>query len=78
MPFGQSHRYETRWVEKAGTKWYTKHNEIEYAPGEFINKESLQRELPSIVRRLEELHMNFLFEQPTQCNLYLIREFYAN
>lgn len=31
-----------------------------------------------MVWRLEQMHMNFLFEQPTECNLHLIKEFYAN
>lgn len=31
-----------------------------------------------MVRRIEELHMNFLFEKPTEYNVHLIKEFYAN
>lgn len=31
-----------------------------------------------MVWRLEELYMNFIFEQTTECNLHLIKEFYAN
>lgn len=36
------------------------------------------KEFPSMVRRIEALHMHFLFEHPTECNLSLVCEFYAN
>ncbi|KAM3265826.1 hypothetical protein P3L10_002820 [Capsicum annuum] len=58
VPRGQTRRYGSRWVEEAGKKWYSKHTESKYAPDKFIDQESFHIELPSIVRRIEELHMN--------------------
>lgn len=75
---GQTRRYGSRWIEKVGKKLYNKHTESKYAPNEIIDRESLHREFPIMVRSIEELHMNFIFEQPTECNTHLIREFYAN
>lgn len=62
IPRGQSWIYGMRWVEKDSKKWYVKHNETKYASDEFINRASLLREYPSIVWRLDHLHMTFLFE----------------
>ena len=49
-----------------------------YIPELFIDRASLLRECPSMVRRIEAINMNFIFHQPTECNLHLVREFYAN
>lgn len=31
-----------------------------------------------MVRHIEDIYINFLFEQPSECNLSLVREFYGN
>lgn len=61
IPRGQIHRYRTSWVGGAQKKWYTKHTECKYAPDEFIVWQSFPRKFSSIVWRLEEIHMNFIF-----------------
>ncbi|XP_016577508.2 uncharacterized protein LOC107875339 isoform X2 [Capsicum annuum] len=78
IPRGQSRRYGTKAVMESGRKWYSQHKESKYSADQFIDRASLMKEYPSMVRRIEALHMNFLFEQPSECNLSLVREFYAN
>jgi len=39
---------------------------------------NLEREFPHIRRRLQELHMGFIFQDPSECNISVVREFYAN
>lgn len=36
------------------------------------------KEFPSMVHRIKELDLQFLFGQPFECNLSLMRDFYAN
>ncbi|KAG5575871.1 hypothetical protein H5410_056005, partial [Solanum commersonii] len=35
-------------------------------------------EFPQILRRIRELHMEFIFAEGRECNLQMVREFYAN
>ncbi|KAG5619740.1 hypothetical protein H5410_004958 [Solanum commersonii] len=37
-----------------------------------------KREFPRIMRLLQELHMGFIFQGPSECNISVVREFYAN
>ncbi|XP_047266679.1 uncharacterized protein LOC124897641 [Capsicum annuum] len=67
-----------RAVFESGRKWYSAHDENKYVGDQHINRENLLKEFPSMVRRLEQLQMQFLFYQPYECNLRLVREFYAN
>uniref|UniRef100_M1DMX9 Uncharacterized protein n=1 Tax=Solanum tuberosum TaxID=4113 RepID=M1DMX9_SOLTU len=39
--------------------------------------DNLAREFPQILRRIRELHMEFIFAEPGECNLHVVREFYA-
>ncbi|KAG5631479.1 hypothetical protein H5410_003196 [Solanum commersonii] len=41
-------------------------------------KDSLAKEFPQIIRCIQELHMELIFDEPTECNLHVVREFYAN
>ncbi|KAH0678643.1 hypothetical protein KY284_019728 [Solanum tuberosum] len=40
--------------------------------------DSLAREFPPILRRIRELGMKFIFADPEECYLHMVREFYAN
>ncbi|KAH0682452.1 hypothetical protein KY290_021018 [Solanum tuberosum] len=40
--------------------------------------DNLAREFPQILRRIRELGMKFVFAEPEEFNLHMIREFYAN
>ncbi|KAG5571568.1 hypothetical protein H5410_061334 [Solanum commersonii] len=41
-------------------------------------RDSLAREFPQILRRTRELGMEFIFAESEECNLHMVREFYAN
>ncbi|PHT66079.1 hypothetical protein T459_30504 [Capsicum annuum] len=74
----QVQKFGFKAIRKDGKQWYTKHTDAKYISEVYINHASLMREYPSMVRRIEALNMNFIFYQPTECNLHLVREFYAN
>uniref|UniRef100_M1DNK7 Putative plant transposon protein domain-containing protein n=1 Tax=Solanum tuberosum TaxID=4113 RepID=M1DNK7_SOLTU len=40
--------------------------------------DSLAREFPRILRRIQELNMEFIFAEPNECNLHMVQEFYSN
>ncbi|KAH0636011.1 hypothetical protein KY285_035712 [Solanum tuberosum] len=40
--------------------------------------DSLAHEFPHILRLIRELGMDFIFAEPKDCNLHMVREFYAN
>lgn len=42
-----------------------------------LEDENLDMEFPHIRRRLLELHMGFIFQEPSECNISVVREFYA-
>uniref|UniRef100_M1D8U0 Uncharacterized protein n=1 Tax=Solanum tuberosum TaxID=4113 RepID=M1D8U0_SOLTU len=41
-------------------------------------KACLAREFPQILRQIRKLEMEFIFAEPEECNLHMVREFYAN
>ncbi|KAG5581284.1 hypothetical protein H5410_051911 [Solanum commersonii] len=43
-----------------------------------LRKHNLARAFPQILRRIRVLGMEFLFVDPAECNLHMVREFYAN
>uniref|UniRef100_M1DJB3 Putative plant transposon protein domain-containing protein n=1 Tax=Solanum tuberosum TaxID=4113 RepID=M1DJB3_SOLTU len=45
---------------------------------EFLNKVRLQSQFPIIYRTVMELGLRFVFENSSDCNLTLVREFYDN
>ncbi|KAG5572506.1 hypothetical protein H5410_062272 [Solanum commersonii] len=45
---------------------------------EFVNEVRLQSQFPDIYRIVNELVLRFIFENSGDCNLTLVREFYAN
>ncbi|KAF3619293.1 hypothetical protein FXO38_20821 [Capsicum annuum] len=75
------HGYVQKFIFKAiknvGKQWYSKYMNVMYIPEVFIDRASLPRECPSMVRWIEQLNMNFIFYQPTECNLHLVHKFYA-
>ncbi|PHT27520.1 hypothetical protein CQW23_32874 [Capsicum baccatum] len=75
---GQVQKFGFKDVQKDGKQWYTKHTNAKYILEAYIDRDSLMRECPSMIWRIEALNMNFIFHQPTECNLHLVREFYAN
>uniref|UniRef100_M1D8X4 Putative plant transposon protein domain-containing protein n=1 Tax=Solanum tuberosum TaxID=4113 RepID=M1D8X4_SOLTU len=67
-----------RAVTSEGKKWYKSHTEAKYFSDVILDDVNLEREFPHIRRRLQELHMGFIFQDPSECNISVVREFYAN
>ncbi|KAH0761031.1 hypothetical protein KY290_017104 [Solanum tuberosum] len=65
-------------VTSEGKKWYKSHTEAKYFSDVILDDVNLEREFPHIRRRLQELHMGFIFQDPSECNISVVREFYAN
>ncbi|MCD7469109.1 hypothetical protein HAX54_007907, partial [Datura stramonium] len=52
--------------------------EAKYAPRNWIDDGRLVLELPTIKEKLHELGVGYIFGEPLECNLTLVREFYVN
>uniref|UniRef100_M1E0V4 Putative plant transposon protein domain-containing protein n=1 Tax=Solanum tuberosum TaxID=4113 RepID=M1E0V4_SOLTU len=78
VPRGQTQRYGAKAVTSKGKKWYKSHTEAKYFSDVILDDVNLERELPPIMHRLQELHMGFIFQDPSECNVSVVREFYAN
>ncbi|KAG5616546.1 hypothetical protein H5410_016370 [Solanum commersonii] len=65
-------------VTKEGKAWYKKHTEATYFSDVCVDEDSLAREFPQIWRQIRELGMEVVFADPDECNLHMVREFYAN
>ncbi|PHT83989.1 hypothetical protein T459_12432 [Capsicum annuum] len=75
---GKVQKFIFKAVRRDNKQWYTMYTNAKYILDIYINWASLLREYPSMVQRIEALNMNLIFHQPTECNLHLVREFYAN
>ncbi|MCD7465720.1 hypothetical protein HAX54_001804, partial [Datura stramonium] len=51
--------------------------EDKYAPKNWIDEGFLTLEFPAIRYKLHELGVGYMFAEPEECNLTLMREFYA-
>ncbi|PHU17445.1 hypothetical protein BC332_13140 [Capsicum chinense] len=74
----QVRKFGFKIVRKDGKQWYFKHTDAKYILEVYIDRAILMRECMSMVQRIEDINMNFIFHQPTECNLHLVREFYSN
>ncbi|KAG5595159.1 hypothetical protein H5410_036391 [Solanum commersonii] len=68
---GQTRRYRVRAVTKDRKAWWKKHIEARYFSDVCIDSDSLVREFPQLLRQTRELHMEFIFVEPGECNLHL-------
>uniref|UniRef100_M1DET2 Putative plant transposon protein domain-containing protein n=1 Tax=Solanum tuberosum TaxID=4113 RepID=M1DET2_SOLTU len=78
VPRGQTQRYGAKTVTSEGKKWYKSHTEVKYFSDVILDDVNLEREFPHIKRCLQELHMGFIFQDPSECNVSVVQEFYAN
>ncbi|MCE3215842.1 hypothetical protein HAX54_003734, partial [Datura stramonium] len=83
---GQSHRppkHPNKEVQSqtrggAWIKWFNAQKEEKYAPKNCIDEGRLALECPTIRDSISELGLGYVFAEPEECNLALVREFYAN
>ncbi|MCE0481704.1 hypothetical protein HAX54_039644 [Datura stramonium] len=67
------------WVMKQeGKKWFKEHKESKYSHEMFIDRETLALKFPRIVDRLYTLGLVFVYNDPGECNLNMLREFLSN
>ncbi|KAH0650056.1 hypothetical protein KY284_029968 [Solanum tuberosum] len=78
VPKGQTKQFGVKVVTKEGKAWWKKYTEASYFSDVCIDRDSLEREFPQILRWIRELHMEFIFVEPEECNLHMVYEFYAN
>ncbi|KAH0709561.1 hypothetical protein KY284_010988 [Solanum tuberosum] len=65
-------------VERYGWTWFDCQREAKYMGDEYVDEVRLQSQFPVIYRIVVELGLRFIFYHPGDCNLSLVREFYAN
>uniref|UniRef100_M1DCD9 Putative plant transposon protein domain-containing protein n=1 Tax=Solanum tuberosum TaxID=4113 RepID=M1DCD9_SOLTU len=65
-------------VERYGWERFEWQREAKYIGYEFVNAVRLQLQFRDIYRIIHELGLRFIFDNPGDCNLTLLREFYAN
>jgi hypothetical protein len=58
--------------------WFESQKEAKYMGDEYVNEGRLQAEFPRIHEMVYNLGLQFIFEDQGECNLTLVREFYAN
>ncbi|KAG5581212.1 hypothetical protein H5410_051839 [Solanum commersonii] len=65
-------------VQRYGWEWFSCQQEAKYMGEEFMNEVRLQSQFPAIYHTVIQLGLRFIFHNPGDCNLTLVREFYAN
>ncbi|MCD7461175.1 hypothetical protein HAX54_045427, partial [Datura stramonium] len=65
-------------MEENGLKWFNDKKEAKYGLENLIDEGHLELEFPAIRNTFRELGMGYVFPKPKECNLTLVREFYAN
>ncbi|MCD9644495.1 hypothetical protein HAX54_032720, partial [Datura stramonium] len=64
-------------VETHGLTWFKTQKEAKYSPKNLIDEGFLTLEFPAIRYKLRELGVGYIFAEPEECNITLVREFYA-
>uniref|UniRef100_M1DYX5 Putative plant transposon protein domain-containing protein n=1 Tax=Solanum tuberosum TaxID=4113 RepID=M1DYX5_SOLTU len=64
--------------QRYGLTWFECQREAKYMGDEYVDSVRLQSQFPDIYRIVVELGLQFVFDHPGDCNLSLVREFYAN
>uniref|UniRef100_M1DNL5 Putative plant transposon protein domain-containing protein n=1 Tax=Solanum tuberosum TaxID=4113 RepID=M1DNL5_SOLTU len=65
-------------VKEYGLMWFDCLREPKYMGDEYVDEVRLQSQFPAIYMTIVELELEFIFAHPGDCNLTLVREFYAN
>ncbi|MCE3216084.1 hypothetical protein HAX54_004766 [Datura stramonium] len=61
-----------------GLSWFNTQKEVKYALENWTYEGHLTLEFPTILHKVPELGLGYIFTEPEECNLTLMREFYAN
>ncbi|MCD7458529.1 hypothetical protein HAX54_038500, partial [Datura stramonium] len=71
-------RFGERAVEPHGLSWFNIQKEVKYALENWIYYGLLALEFPTIRDKVRQLGLGYIFLEPEECNLTLVREIYAN
>ncbi|KAH0761116.1 hypothetical protein KY290_017189 [Solanum tuberosum] len=71
-------KFSKKAVERYGWDWFACQQEAKYMGDEFVNEVRLQSQFPDIYQTVNDLGLRFIFENLGDCNLTLVRKFYAN
>lgn len=71
-------RFGKQVVEEHGLDWYNTQLADKYMGDEYVNQQSLQEMFPTIYDGIYNLCLQYIFVDQGECNLTLVREFYAN
>ncbi|KAG5594233.1 hypothetical protein H5410_035465 [Solanum commersonii] len=71
-------RKDEAFGSSSGREQFACQQEAKYMGDEFVNEVRLQSQFPAIYQTINELGLRFIFENLGDCNLTLVREFYAN
>ncbi|MCD9646386.1 hypothetical protein HAX54_036169, partial [Datura stramonium] len=70
--------FEAKVVEPHGLTWFNTQKVAKYAPENWIDKGLFALEFPIIPDKVRELGLGYIFVEPEEFNLTLVREFYEN
>ncbi|MCD7470895.1 hypothetical protein HAX54_011097 [Datura stramonium] len=65
-------------MEPHGLSWFKTQKKVKYAPENWIDEGRLKLEFSTIRDKVRELGLGYIFAESEECNLNLVREFYAN
>ncbi|MCD7470752.1 hypothetical protein HAX54_010856 [Datura stramonium] len=72
-------RHGLRWVtEQEVKKWIRENKDSKYSYELFIDRVSSASKFPHVVERLHTLGLDFAFNDPSECNLNMVRDFLEN
>uniref|UniRef100_M1DTF3 Putative plant transposon protein domain-containing protein n=1 Tax=Solanum tuberosum TaxID=4113 RepID=M1DTF3_SOLTU len=71
-------KFEKKAVERFGWEWFECQRKPKYMGDEYVHEVRLLSQFPVIYRTVLELGLRFIFDHLRDCNLPLVREFYAN
>ncbi|MCD7468508.1 hypothetical protein HAX54_006786 [Datura stramonium] len=71
-------RFREGAVEPHGLSWFKTEKEVQYAPENLNFEGRLSLEFPSIWNKVREQGLGYIFSELEECNLTLVRKFYAN
>ncbi|MCD9642758.1 hypothetical protein HAX54_029702, partial [Datura stramonium] len=69
-------RFGAKAREEHGIKWFNAQNKAKYAPKNLIDEGRLALEYPTICGTIRELGLGYVFVEPEECTLTLVRKFY--
>uniref|UniRef100_M1E0K3 Putative plant transposon protein domain-containing protein n=1 Tax=Solanum tuberosum TaxID=4113 RepID=M1E0K3_SOLTU len=71
-------KFRKKVVKAYGLLWFDCQREPKYMGDEYVDEVRLQTQIPAMYRTIVKLGLKFILDHSDDCNLTLVREFYAN